>query len=118
METAFVGRMDTIELQVAQLTEGSHETNVAIDDVAEEIGRMQETLGIEPGRVHLSSLSVHLPSLSVHLSSLSVHLSSLSVPTPCPPPVLRISAKQHRCLSVNRRSKELPSNGYESSFRT
>jgi E3 ubiquitin-protein ligase TRAF7 len=41
--------MGGLEAEVEQLQEGSTDTNLAIDDVAMEIGRMQEQLGIEPG---------------------------------------------------------------------
>ena len=44
-------RMDGLEAVVGQLQESSTESNLAIDDVAEEIGRMQEQLGIAPGKL-------------------------------------------------------------------
>lgn len=49
VEMLLLERMDGLEALVSQLQESSTESNLAIDDVAEEIGRMQEQLGIAPG---------------------------------------------------------------------
>lgn len=42
-------RVESLETNANALADGTTNVNLAIDDVAEEIGRMQEVLGMQPG---------------------------------------------------------------------
>ena len=51
LEAMFLQRIESLETKASAIADGTTDANLAIDDVAEEIGRMQEVLGMQPGPV-------------------------------------------------------------------